>query len=328
MPLKVHFLNVGRGDCTVIEFPSGRIGIVDIDTLRTFDPDTERELREQCADSFEYIVTNALTPVTASDVLAKYVREREVEITDPFRYYDEHIGRVTPFRVLITHPDMDHMTGLDHLYRTHGIANFWHTGIHDFNLADTTDAEWRDCPYAKSDWDMYNTLRAGGANLPTTLQKYQGLTGDYWTQDGLELWAPTPQLEARAVEISQPNVLSMIIRVSHAGRAIVLGGDAIGDETWAAIYPTLKMSGVSVLKASHHGRKTGYHQPSVREMAPRLTITSVGQKEHDATELYRRYSEHTVSLRDAGDITITINDDGQWYYSPNAAAHWKDKLVT
>jgi hypothetical protein len=23
MPLKVHFLNVGRGDCTIIEFPSG-----------------------------------------------------------------------------------------------------------------------------------------------------------------------------------------------------------------------------------------------------------------------------------------------------------------
>ena len=36
-----------------------------------------------------------------------------------------------------------------------------------------------------------------------------------------------------------------------------------------------EMTGITVLKASHHGRKTGYHQPSVKEMSPWLTITSV-----------------------------------------------------
>lgn len=105
----------------------------------------------------------------------------------------------------------------------------------------------------------------------------------------------------------------------------MLGGDATADETWAEIYPQIDMKGIDVLKASHHGRKTGYYQPAVQEMSPWLTITSVGEKEHDATENYRRYSQYTVSLRRSGDIRITIEDDGTLVYSSNAKEHWKPK---
>jgi competence protein ComEC len=104
----------------------------------------------------------------------------------------------------------------------------------------------------------------------------------------------------------------------------VLGGDATADETWPEIWPHLDMKGVDVLKASHHGRNSGYYQPSVKEMAPWLTITSVGQAEHDATRKYRQYSEHTVSMRSFGDIRIRIDDDGKLYYPPGLDDHWKD----
>ena len=46
---------------------------------------------------------------------------------------------------------------------------------------------------------------------------------------------------------------------------------------------------------------------------------------YDATENYRRYSKYTVSLRQASDIRITIQDDGKLLYSPNTAEHWKPK---
>jgi beta-lactamase superfamily II metal-dependent hydrolase len=85
---------------------------------------------------------------------------------------------------------------------------------------------------------------------------------------------------------------------------------------------------VSVLKASHHGRKSGYYQPAIKALSPWLTITSVGQTEHDATASYRQYSAYTVSLRDTGDIRIQINDDGKWSYWPiNLNQHWKPKKV-
>ena len=56
-----------------------------------------------------------------------------------------------------------------------------------------------------------------------------------------------------------------------------------------------------------------------------MTITSVADPDHDATRNYRRYSDYTVSLLDAGDIRITIKDDGTLLYSPNTEDHWKPK---
>jgi competence protein ComEC len=327
MPLKVHFLNVGRGDCTIIEFPSGHVGIVDIDYLKVLDPNTREELLQEYRESLDYLVAKALgrAPYQAE---AAFLAKEEAKLTDPFAYYDMHIGEYRDvFRMVVTHPDMDHMTGL---YRLHelesykSITNFWHTGFHDFNLANTTDEEWAKSPYDKRDWETYKRLRRSTVS-PKALQKYQGDTGEYWTQDGVEIWAPTPGLEKLAVERDEPNILSLIMKISHAGRSIVLGGDATADETWSTIYPYLDLSGIDVLKASHHGRKSGYYGPAVKEMSPWLTITSVGEKEHDATENYRRYSNYTVSLRRAGDIQITIEDSGRLLYSPNVEKHWKPK---
>jgi competence protein ComEC len=143
----------------------------------------------------------------------------------------------------------------------------------------------------------------------------------------VEIWAPTPELEELAVEKDLANIVSMVLKISYKGRAVILGGDATATESWPAIYPSIDMKNISVLKASHHGRKTGYFGPAVKEMAPWHTITSVGEAEHDATENYRRYSNYTVSLRKAGDITVEIQEDGEWYYSPDLAEHWKPRLT-
>jgi competence protein ComEC len=325
MPLTVHFLNVGRGDCTIIEFPSGHVGMVDIDYLKVLDPDSREELLQEYRESMNYLIRR-LHDMPADQLEKAFLAKEQANLTDPFAYYDTHIGAYKDiFRLIVTHPDMDHMTGL---YRLHerepykNILNFWHTGFHDFNLADTTDAGWEESPYDKRDWETYKKLRRS-ASEPKALQNYQGDTGAYWTQDGIEIWAPTPELEELAVERDEPNILSMVLKITHAGRSIVLGGDATADETWTTIYPQLDLSGVDVLKASHHGRKSGYYGHAVKEMSPWLTITSVGEKEHDATENYRRYSTYTVSLRKAGDIRITIADDGTLVYSPNVAEHWK-----
>jgi competence protein ComEC len=157
----------------------------------------------------------------------------------------------------------------------------------------------------------------------TSLQKYKAATGDFWTEDGVEIWAPTPDLEKMAVEREGPNILSMVLKISYKGKSILLGGDATADETWPTIYPEIDMKGIDVLKASHHGRKSGYYGPAIKEMAPWLTITSVGEAAHDATNNYRRYSTYTVSLRKAGDIRIEISDDGTLYYPRHIEQYWK-----
>src|SRR5690242_19675308 len=44
MPLKVHLLNVGHGDCTVIEHPSGRLTMIDVNNSQDYDSDSLSEL--------------------------------------------------------------------------------------------------------------------------------------------------------------------------------------------------------------------------------------------------------------------------------------------
>ncbi len=326
MPLKVHFLNVGQGDCSIIEFPSGRIGMVDIHNLKSLDTDTKEELIESFRE-----FRMAQGTYSTRQLEEAFIKSQEEKLTDPLEYYESNIGTTTDiFRMVVTHPDMDHMTGLHRLYEQDpwkDILNFWHTGAHDFNLADASDEDWESSPYDKRDWEVYQQLRES-TGRPKNLGQYQGATGSYWTEDGVEIWAPTPDLEDRAVELGEPNVLSMVLKISYAGRTILLGGDATRDETWPAICSSIAVAKVDVLKASHHGRKTGYYQPAVKQMSPWLTITSVGEKAYDATESYRRYSDYTVSLRQSGDIRITVQDDGKLLYSPNAAEHWKPKKTS
>jgi hypothetical protein len=44
--VSVHFLNVGHGDCTIIEHASGHITMVDINNSDALDDDTRRELAQ------------------------------------------------------------------------------------------------------------------------------------------------------------------------------------------------------------------------------------------------------------------------------------------
>jgi len=331
MPLKVHFLNVGRGDCTIIEFPSGRVAMVDIDHLSVLDEDTRRELAREHVEArgFDTANLSGTSRVLAALEVQTALKHAQERLTDPLDYFDTHIGPTTDiFRFVATHPDMDHLTGL---YRLHyqepakEIVNFWHPTYENFNLGGKID--WKDSPYDERDWETYKELRDSTDN-PKSLKQYQGKTGDYWTEDGVRIWAPTPELERIAVEQDAPNIVSLILKISYQGRSIVLGGDATGDETWEKIWPHIDMREIDVLKALHHGRKSGYHQRSVKEMSPWLTITSVANdSKHDATQNYRRYSEHTVSLRKSGDIQITIEDSGRLVYSSNIAAPWNSQIT-
>lgn len=321
MPLKIHFLNVGQGDCTIIEFPSGRVGMVDVNNLDCLDATTEEELSmEYFAESIRAMARGQAGPGNFDE----FRRQQYAPLTDPLVYYKKHLGTRDIFRMIITHPDMDHMSGLHRLHVQEpsiALLNFWHTGSNNFEM---DESDWKNCPYDERDWTTYKSLRDGSE--PRSLQQSRGNSGDYWTDDGVELWSPTPALEKLAVDRGEKNILSMVLKISYAGRTVVLGGDATADETWPDIMKTGAVGRVSVLKASHHGRHTGYHQPAVKSMSPWLTITSVGTSEHDATEKYRQYSDHTVSLRKAGDVTVEIHEDGRWYYSPNVADYWKDKL--
>ena len=86
--LKVDFLNVGKGNCVVAKFPSGRLTIIDIDNSKV---------------------------------------EYDNPLQESIEFLDENYPGESIFRFVLTHPDMDHMSGLDELYGSRTRANFWDT---------------------------------------------------------------------------------------------------------------------------------------------------------------------------------------------------------
>jgi competence protein ComEC len=75
------------------------------------------------------------------------------------------------------------------------------------------------------------------------------------------------------------------------------------------------------LKASHHGRDSGYHLEVLKLIAPRVTFVSVGRKpDTDASSKYRQQCKIVASTRYYGNMELRPNDDGtrEWFVGRNA----------
>jgi len=107
--LGVHFLNVGKGNCTILDFPSGRLSMIDIDNSR--------------------------------------ISGDEEVLTDPIEYLLSNFKNPELFRFVLTHPDMDHMSGLDELANKVFIRNFWDTK-HNKTISED---DWKSSSYNKED---------------------------------------------------------------------------------------------------------------------------------------------------------------------------------
>lgn len=93
---------------------------------------------------------------------------------------------------------------------------------------------------------------------------------------------------------------------------MVLGGDA-DEACWQSIWEKYGANiRCNVLKASHHGRNSGFHLEAVKAMNPEYTIVSVGKKPStDACNRYRSYTrEKSGRHGGAGILFLTIHDNG------------------
>lgn len=308
MPVHLHFLNVGHGDCTIVEFPSGRLMMVDINNSKILDKESEKEL----ADYFQ------LDPTSLSFLLRKLSgtspfleKGYEIELTNPIDYYKSKWGNRDIFRFVCTHPDMDHISGLHRLHRKEqiGIVNFWDSE-HTF---EKSDEEFENqSKYDKKDWHTYQEIRKS-ESMPKVLWLERHAENQFYADDGIYLLASTKELKKAAHEKDEPNHLSYVLMIKYGKSKVVLGGDAT-TEVWQDILDEFGKEFLksSVLQASHHGRENGYHEEAVKAISPIFTIVSVGKKpETDVSNKYRKNSQYVWSTRWKGNIILTCYEDGR-----------------
>jgi hypothetical protein len=161
--LRVHFLNVGHGDCTIIKHPSGRLTVVDINNSQQFDAET---FAEELAEETKRIAggsllaqshNSLLMAIPVNDRLERAAVEARAkkELTDPVAFIKKNYPNEQVWRFILTHPDLDHMRGIKALAEHIGINAFWDTDHTKPTPSFRGDAD-------KDDWEFYQTLRGRG----------------------------------------------------------------------------------------------------------------------------------------------------------------------
>lgn len=266
--LKIHFINVGKGNCTIIDFPSGRLTVIDTDNSRNSD---------------------------------------ENDLTDPIDYIKEKFPNRDIFRLIITHPDMDHLSGMEEIDTNFSIINFWDTE----NNKKMSDKELDDSSYDKEDWKTYQKYRISETS-PKALFLYRNGTGDYWNGDGIKILSPSKSLVKKANESGEYNHLSYVLSVNYNGYKILIGGDA----TIAAWNEIEEELGSSILKADlflapHHGSKHNINKEVFKHIDPDYVVVSVIRGvDYDYNYYSTLAKKRVLSTKYYGNITFHINNKG------------------
>lgn len=306
--LVFHFLNVGKGNCTIADFPSGRLTVVDIDDSRS---------------------------ISAVQKAYMEVIEKKAKLTNPIDYIIANFPNREIFRFILTHPDMDHMSGIKGLFGKKAVSNFWDTD----NNKKIDPSSWKDSPYDREDWDFYQMIRKREKD-PTVLKLYRDANSECcWIQDGIEVLAPTPALVKEAEESEDYDHLSYVLMTKHANKKILLGGDATTEALKDIIGHYGGYLKSDVLLAPNHGSSNHISKEILDVISPRLTVVSVAEGVDYAYDLYSQYGI-VLSTKHYGNIWVRIPDSGEihfltqfgdysdsWYKVPERAASLANLLV-
>lgn len=301
--LELWFVNVGHGDSTIVRFPSGRVMMVDINNCQALDGKSVDELcKSKGIDPMRYLLSAALG---GTERMA--LKDYEDMLEDPLDVLKRECPGSAVFRFVASHPDMDHLTGLYRLSRqesTNDIVNFWDTA--------NTKSEPEELGPGQDgrDWEEYQRLRRSGTD-PKAHFKVREDRGNYWTDDGISILAPTPKIIEDANQSGNWNHISQVLHIQYGDSSVILPGDtsiAVQEEL-AQIYG--ESLGSSILKAPHHGRDSGYCNEFAKLVHPDYTIVSVGKKpDTDASNKYRQHSRKVYSTRFQGTIHAQLWEDG------------------
>jgi len=291
----LHFLNVREGDCSIIQHNSDRVTVVDINNAR-IETVIESIVREA--------VEKAFIRTMGANLGQKAYPVNPIE-------YIKRLGVQSVFRFILTHPDMDHMDGIEDLFKIFDPPNFWDTK----NTCDKDSQSWEGSRFRRSDWLFYKRLQASDQS-PKRLTYLSGQQPQkYWDEDGLMILAPTQALLDAANDCGEWNDASYVLLYRTNGYKVILAGDS-HDATWQHILDDhyALVENVDLLLAPHHGRHSDRDFAFLDVLRPRLTLFGNASSEHLAYQAWNSRDLRLVTNNQAGSIVVDLSDEhGPWF---------------
>jgi len=300
MPV-VHFLNVNHGDCSIIQHYSGHVTVIDVCNASSVGEPV------QLSENARY--------QKSAGVLGNFNRKDYPD--NPISYLKDR-GIASVFRFVVTHPDMDHLDGIEDFFSEFAPANFWDTD----NNKEMGDFGYGG--YSEDDWLFYKSLRDGCPTTnPRRLALYSGSIGPYYNEgetgksggDGLYVLAPTRAIVSAANECGDFNDSSYVILYRTGNKRILFSGDS-HDVTWEHILDKHHndVAGVDVLIAPHHGRDSDRDYDFLDVVNPRLTLFGNAKCEHLAYGAWNNRDLLFITNNQAGTIIMNVDSTGLKVY--------------
>ena len=163
--------------------------------------------------------------------------------------------------------------------------------------------------------DLLSSLEQGHPLLAATHRTERCEAGQSWEWDGVrfELLRPLATDYARPLK---SNAMSCVLRVSGAGRSVLLSGDIERQQEGALLEASRGAVRSDVLIAPHHGSKTSSSGALLDAVQPRVAVFQAGYRNrfgHPAEEVLQRYRERGIGI-------VATPHCGAWLWPASGAA--------
>jgi len=257
--LVLTFIDVGYGDAILLEFPKGKKMLIDGGGLRE--------------DRFDI----------GKNVVAPFLWKRKIRKLD---------------YLVLTHPDPDHLNGLNFVASHFSIGQFWESGAR-------TDSE----PYLKlKDHLLKKGIRIGSMNEGSPPRVIHGVRVSF-------LNPPAGVLAyARKAGPFSPNNLSLVIKIQFKNIGILLPGDVEKEAEYHMLREGYPLD-ADILKIPHHGSSSSSTPYFLQKVMPSWAVLSAGERNIGRLphpEVLKRYEQlGTRLVRTDRQGAITVVTDGE-----------------
>jgi beta-lactamase superfamily II metal-dependent hydrolase len=204
----------------------------------------------------------------------------------------------TIIRFISTHPDEDHIQGLEYLDSEMNLLNFYCVK-NNATKKDNTPAFCKYCELRDSD-KAFHMSKGCSRKWMNESDNTRGSAGIdiLWPETNNEYYKEALENASKG---ESPNNICPIIKYSlEEGVTMIWMGD-LESSFLENIKGELKLPKADILFASHHGRKSGSVPKELLDtMQPKIII--VGEAPSDELNYYRDYN--TITQNTAGDITF------------------------
>lgn len=303
--LKIHFVDVGQGDCILIELPDGKNVI--IDSGENNYSDLKSYIDENTSiKSFDY----AIATHADSDHIKNFDEIlRDFEVKKIYRPHVLYTGNKynfsSDFNKGGSKGSKDSVTYAEFL-RAVDNETYIDNGV-------TKDADW--------EFFTHESDFAGKISINEQIYEY------YF--DFL-----TPRVESFSdINYKNANDYSPIIKFTYCDVDVLFTGDAEGgnegdaEDDFVSIYSDLGVSvDVEILKVSHHGSKTSTTEEFLELVKPEYAVIQCGLNNEyghpTQVVLDRLLNVNTSVYRNdlQGDVLLTINNLGEFNFSTQKTA--------